>query len=77
MPAFRVSAQLRFVDGDKGVLPRRARHGFGGAEEIARIGWFDPFLAGDQRHLLITLDTAHPVIHLTRQQPQGETHHAG
>ena len=67
---------VRFVQRDEGVLAGGARHGFGGAEEIARVRRLDPFFAGDQRNLLVALDCAHPVINLARQQPQREAHHA-
>ena len=74
--ALRVCAQLRLVNRDEGVFAHRARHGLGGTEEIARLGRFDPFLAGDQRDLLVALYRAHPVIDLARQQAQREAHHA-
>ena len=77
MPAFRVCAQLCLVQRHEGVLAAGARHGFGRAEEIAGVWRFDPLLAGDQRDLLVTLDRAHPVIDLAREQAQREAHHAG
>jgi hypothetical protein len=75
VPAFGVCAQLRLVERDEADLACGARHGLGGAEEIARLGRFDPFLAGDEGDLLVALDRAHPVIDLARQQPQREAHH--
>jgi hypothetical protein len=76
MPAFGIGPQLRLVQRDEGVFAAGPGHGFGGAEKIARVRRLDPFLAGDQRHLLVALDRADPVIDLARQQSQGKAHHA-
>jgi hypothetical protein len=67
--ALAVGAQLRFVERDEGE-DRRRRHGFGRAQQPARVLRLDPLLAGDQRDPVLALDRADPVIDLARQQPQ-------
>ena len=52
------------------------RHGFDGADEIARAGRGDLLLAGDQRHLRGALDLHDAVVVLARQQAQREADHA-
>ena len=76
MAALAVGTQLRFVDGGEGYIGGH-RHGFSGAEQIARILGLDPLLTGDQRDLCRPLDRADLVIDLARQQAQREADHAG
>ena len=52
------------------------RHGFDGADEVARRPGDDLLLAGDQRHRLDALRLDHPVVVLARQQPERKADHA-
>ena len=87
MATFGIGAQLRLVQRDKGEIAEAAghrsgfpaatdRHGFGGAEEIARARWHDLFFAGDEGDLLRALDRDDAVIDFARQQAQRKAHHA-
>jgi hypothetical protein len=67
MAALPVSAELGFVDPDKRQI-RPDRHRFGSAQQPARVFRLDPFLAGDQRDAVLTLDRANPVVNLARKQ---------
>ncbi len=77
VPAFAIRRELRFVERHEGATTAIARHGLRRAEEIARIGRLDPFLAGDERAGSFALDRADLVIDLARQQPQREAYGAG
>ena len=69
MAALAIGTQLRFVQPDETDV-ETARHGLDRAAQIAGVLRFDPLFAGDQRHLIVTLDGAHPVVDLARQQSQ-------
>ena len=75
MAALGVGCHLHLVDGEKRDWPLD-RHRFDGADEIARAGRGDLFLAGDQRHLVDALDRHDAVVVLARQQAQREADHA-
>ena len=74
-----VTGQLHLVDRDKVIASpqpviihhRRAakRHRFNGTAQIARTGWQDPFLAGDQPDLRRAKAGHQTVVILTRQKP--------
>ncbi len=82
MAALGIDPELRLVDGGESeialervavmTVTARDRHGLGGAEEIARAGRDDPFFAGQERNLLLSLDGDDPVVDLARQEPQRE-----
>ena len=69
MATLAIGAQLRLVQPNETDV-ETARHGFDRAAQIARVLRLDPLFAGNQRHLIVTLDGAHAVIDLARQQPQ-------
>ena len=74
MAAVEVRCHLDFVDGD--ALDRHVeRHGFDGAHPVTRLGWYDPLLAGDQRHVLGADAVDHLVVDLASQQPQRQADH--
>ena len=80
--ALGVDAELRLVDRGEGEIGGQVaarlllgvghRHAFGGAQDVARVGRDDPFLAGQQRDLARALDRDDAVVDLARQQPQRE-----
>ena len=75
-------AELGLVDGGEGEIALQVAlvvavaagngHAFGGAEEIARLRRDDPFLAGQQRNLLLALHGDDAVVDFAREQPQRE-----
>ena len=71
----RIGAELDLVDAQEGDRPVE-RHGFDGAQEVARARRQNLLLAGDQRHLARALDRDHPVVVLAREQAQGKPDHA-
>jgi len=70
-----ICAELRLVDRDEGEIAV-GRHGFGGAQEPAGLIGKDLLLAGDQRHLPLTLDRHHPVIDFPGEESQRKADHA-
>jgi len=74
--ALGVGAQLPLVQRDEGEVFFH-RHGFGSAQEPARVPRDDLLLAGDKRDLVGALEPCHPVIDLAREQTQREADHAG
>jgi hypothetical protein len=72
--ALRIGAELGLVEGDEGEVALH-RHGFGGAQEPARVPGQDLLLAGDQGDPILALHPHHPVVDLARQQPQREADH--
>ena len=74
VPPLAVGGELRFVERGKRQRPAApvaaARHRLCRAAEIARIGWFDPFFAGNQGDRFLALDRHHPIIDLACQQAQ-------
>ncbi len=72
--ALRVRSQLRLIEGDEGEVALH-RHGFGGAQEPARVLRQDLLLAGDERHPVRALHRHHPVVDLARQKPEREADH--
>ena len=75
MAALGVGRHLHFVDGQE-RHDAVERHGFDGADEIARAGRGDFLLAGDQRHLRGAFDLHDAIVVLARQQAQREADHA-
>ncbi len=75
MAALVVAGQLDFVDREKRHRTVE-RHGFHGADEIARPGRHALFLAGNQRHLVDPGPGRHPVVNFPRQQAERQTDHA-
>ena len=79
VPAFGVGGKLHFVNRDK-IHLAADRHGFGRADEKARIGRHNFFFAGNQRHIgrmrLAEMPGQYAVIHFAREQAQGQTDHA-
>ena len=77
--AFGVGGKLHFVNRDK-IHLAADRHGFGCANEKARIWRHNFFFAGNQRHIsrmrLAEMTGQHAVINLARKQAQGQTDHA-
>ena len=73
--AFRVGAELDFIDGEKLDFAVE-RHRFHSADEIARPGRHDLFFAGDQRDLGGAPGLDHAIVDLAREQPQGQPDHA-
>ena len=73
--AFRVGAELDFVDGEKLDLAVE-RHRLHSADEIARPSRHDLFFAGDQRDLSQAPGLDHAIVDLAREQPQGQPDHA-
>ena len=69
VPALAIRAKLRLVERDEGEV-RPARHRLHRAQRPARIGRFDPLLAGDQGHAVATLDRHDPLVDFARQQAQ-------
>ncbi len=87
MAALRVDSELGLVDRGEGEVVGQIaalrlarvghRHALGSAQNIARMGRNDPFLAGQQRDLAGALDRDHAVVDLPREQPQREADDAG
>jgi hypothetical protein len=73
--AFRIRAELRLIERDKGEVPLH-RHRFGRAEEPPGVLGEDLLLAGDQRDLARPLDLHHPVVDLSRQEAKRKAHHS-
>ena len=71
MAAFGIGGELRLVQRHEGQFAVH-RHGLCRAQQPARAGRFDPFLAGDQGNFLVSLDCADLVIDLARQQAERE-----
>ena len=76
MAALWISAKLNLVDHQTGDADIQ-RHRFNGADPPARGLGNDLFLAGDQRHIVGSLEAHDAVIDLPRQQPQRQADHAG
>ena len=77
MAAFRDRRKVEFRP-RRGRPPRDVhRHGFDGADIIARVRRNDAFLAGDQRDLRRSLEANDLVENLPGQQAQGQADHAG
>src|SRR5690606_41709099 len=72
MPTLAVGRELRFVERHERQPATVSWHGLRGAEKIPRARRLDPFLASDQRDLLLALDRANAVVDLTREQAQRE-----
>jgi hypothetical protein len=74
--ALEIGGELHLVDGNEGGV-EVPWHGLDGRDPEARIGRLDLFFPGDQRDRLCTDALRHLAIDFARQQPQGQTDHAG
>ena len=74
--AVEVLAELDLVDGDEAHV-EVARHGFDGADPVARVLRLDLLLAGDQRDLVGADLLDHAAVDLARQQAQRQADDAG
>src|SRR4029078_7555873 len=84
--ALGVYAELCFVDSGEGeligerslmrpiVAARPYRHGFRGAEDIARLGRGDPLFPGQEGDLLLPLERYDAVVDFTGKQPEREAY---
>ena len=84
MAALGVDAELGLVDrGERELVGKRTfgrtvvppgphRHRFRRGQDVARVGRDDPFLAGQQRDLLLALQRNDPLVDLAREQAQRE-----
>ena len=87
MAALRVDAELGLVDGGEGEvalevelvarITGRHGHALGGAEEIARLWWDDPLLAGEEGDLRLALHGDDAVVDLAGEQAQREADDSG
>ena len=75
VPALRIGRHLHLVDGKEGDRPVE-RHGFDGANEVARALRDDLFFAGDQRDPARALQLHDAVVVLACQQAQRKADHA-
>ncbi len=74
--ALEIGAELHLVDGKEGDLDV-VGHRLDGRHPVARLGWNDLLLAGDQRHGRRALGGDGAVVVLARQQAERQADHAG